>query len=259
MSLVIPRHTLTTTVSLMALLVAGACNRGPATQQPAGGPPPAGVQAITLELRPIEQASEFIATIQSLRSTTVQPEVDGIVSQIFVKAGDRVRVGSPLVQIRPDKQRAAASSAEANRAGTEADVTYWRGQVKRLESLVAAGAISRQEFEQAQNQLRTAEAKLAALDAQLSEQRVELQYYRVVATQAGMVGDIPIRQGDRVTPQTVITTIDSSEGLEAAIQVPLDRSVAVKVGLPVQLLDADGKVLVTNPITFVAPRVDERT
>jgi RND family efflux transporter MFP subunit len=217
------------------------------------------VQTLTLELKPIEQASEFIATIQSLRSTTVQPEVDGVVSDIFVTSGDRVRVGTPLVQIKPEKQRAAVSSAEANRAGTETDVAYWRGQVKRLESLVAAGAISRQEFEQAQNQLNTAEAKLAALNAQVSEQQVQLQYYRVVATQAGMVGDIPIRQGDRVTPQTVITTIDSSEGLEAAIQVPLDRSVEVKTGLPVQLLDASGTVMVTNPITFVAPRVDERT
>jgi RND family efflux transporter MFP subunit len=217
------------------------------------------VQTLTLELHPIEQASEYIATIQSLQSTTVQPEVDGVVSQIFVKSGDRVRVGSPLVQIKPDKQRAAVSSAEANRAGTEADVTYWRGQVKRLESLMAAGAISRQEFEQAQNQLRNAEAKLAALEAQVSEQRVELQYYRVLASQSGMIGEIPIRQGDRVTSQTVITTIDSNEGLEAAIQIPLDRSVDLKLGLPVQVLDGEGKEIATNPITFVAPRVDERT
>lgn len=248
-----------TTLSILALAAVAACNRSAAPTQAPGGPPPTGVQTVTLELHPIEQASEFIATIQSLRSTTVQPEVDGVVSQIFVKSGDRVRVGSPLVQIKPDKQRAAVNSAEANRAGTDSDVTYWRGQVKRLESLVAAGAISRQEFEQAQNQLRTAEAKLTSLDAQVSEQRVELQYYRVVATQAGMIGEIPIRQGDRVTQQTVITTIDSNEGLEAAIQVPLDRSADLKIGLPVQLLDADGKVVATNPITFVAPRVDDRT
>ncbi|HEX6973662.1 MAG TPA: efflux RND transporter periplasmic adaptor subunit [Vicinamibacterales bacterium] len=247
------------TLSLLTVLGAAACGRNAAPAQSAGGPPPTGVQTQTLELKPIEQASEFIATIQSLRSTTVQPEVDGVVSEILVKSGDRVRVGTPLVQIRPEKQRAAVTSAEANRAGTEADVAYWRGQVKRLESLVAAGAISRQEFEQAQNQLNTAEAKLAALNAQVSEQRVQLQYYRVVATQAGMVGDIPIRQGDRVTPQTVITTIDSNEGLEAAIQVPLDRSTDLKVGLPVQLLDSEGKVMATNPITFVAPRVDDRT
>ncbi len=248
---------LVATLSLTAL--AAACNRAGAPAQAPGGPPATPVQTVTLELHPIEQASEFIATIESLRSTTVQPDVDGIVSEVLVKSGDRVRVGSPIVQIKPDKQRAAVSSAEANRAGTESDVAYWRGQVKRLESLVEAGAISRQEFDQAQNQLRTAEAKLAALDAQVNEQRAELRYYRVLATQSGMIGDVPVRKGDRVTSQTVITTIDSNQGLEAAIRVPLDRSDELKIGLPVQLLDEDGKVEATNRITFVAPRVDDRT
>jgi RND family efflux transporter MFP subunit len=242
-----------------ALLVTAACQGKPA--DPAGAPqaPPAGVKVLTLEERPIEQASEFIATIRSLRSTTVQPEVAGIVTRIFVKSGDRVRAGAPLVQINADKQQANVRSTEASRAGTEADVQYWRQQVKRLESLVGAGAISRQEFDQAQNSLRTAEARLAALDAQVREGRVELQYYRVDAPQAGVIGDITIRTGDRVTESTPITTIDESGSLEAYIQVPLDRSPDLRVGVPVQLLDAEGKVLATNPITFVAPRVDDAT
>ena len=87
---------------------------------------------LTLEPKPIEQASEFIATIRSLRSTTVQPEVEGLVTKIFVKSGDHVRAGAPLVQINADKQQANGRSTEANRAGTEADVQYWRQQVKRL-------------------------------------------------------------------------------------------------------------------------------
>ena len=85
-----------------------------------------------------------------------------------------MRAGTPLVQIDPEQTAASVRSTEANRAGTEADVQYWRQQVKRLESLVGAGAISRQEFDQAQNSLRTAEARLAALDAQVREGRVEL-------------------------------------------------------------------------------------
>jgi len=249
------------TVAAMAACVAlSACNNnGAPAQQGAGGPPPAAVKTVDLVARPIEQTSEFIATLRSLQSSTVQPEVEGLVTRILVKSGDRVRVGTPLVQINADKQRASVRSTEANRTGTESDVQYWRQQVKRLESLVEAGAISRQEFEQAQNSLRTAEARLAALDAQVREGRVELQYYVVNAPQAGTVGDIAIRTGDRVTPSTVITTIDSAEGLEAYIQAPLDRSPDLRVGLPVQLLDAEGRVAATNAITFVAPRVDDAT
>ena len=72
-------------------------------------------------------------------------------------------------------------------------------------------------------------------------------------------GDIPIRTGDRVTTSTVITTIDENAALEAYIQIPLDRSPDLRLGLPVQLLDGEGKVVATNPITFVAPRVDDAT
>ena len=250
---------------LVATALSPACNRGGQSTAAAagrgGGPgaPPAGVGLLTLELKPIDRASEFIATLRSLRSSTIQPEVEGVVTRIFVKPGDRVRMGTPLVQINAEKQRAAVRSTEASRTGTEADVQYWRQQVKRLEALVEAGAISKQEFEQAQNNLRTAEARLTALQAQVREGQVELQYYRVNAPQAGVVGDIPIRVGDRVTNSTEITTIDDNSALEADIQIPLDRSPDLRLGLPVQLLDADGKPVATNPITFVAPRVDERT
>jgi RND family efflux transporter MFP subunit len=218
-----------------------------------------GVSTVTLQKKPLEQASGFIATIRSIRSSTVQPEVEGVVTRIFVKSGDRVALGTPLVQIKPEKQEATVRSTQASRAAVEADVQYWTQQVKRLEALVAAGAISRQEFEQAENSLRTAQARLSALNAQVNEQQVELQYYRVAAPQAGVVGDIPIRSGDRVTKSSMITTIDDNSGLEVYIQVPIDRSPDLRLGLPVQILDADGKVLATNPVTFVAPRVDDAT
>jgi RND family efflux transporter MFP subunit len=257
------RSTLPQTIALATLLLLSftvtACNRAAQPAGAQGGPPPAAVHIVTLTLKPVEQSSEFIATLKSLRSTTVQPEVEGFVTRIFVKSGDRVRPGEPLVQIDPDKQQASVRSTEASRAGLEADVQYWRQQVSRLQSLIEAGAISRQEFEQAQNSLKSAEAKLSALDAEVREGRVQLRYYRVNAPQAGVVGDIIIRPGDRVTNSTVITTIDDNSALEAYVQVPLDRSPDLRRGLPVQLLDTEGKVVATNPITFVAPRVDDAT
>jgi RND family efflux transporter MFP subunit len=246
----------------MALLMAvGACggSKGQSQASQQAGPPAAGVSIVTLAPKSIPETSEFIASVRSLRSTTVQPEGEGIVTKIFVKAGAHVRVGAPLVQIDPAKQQAVVRSAEANLAGASADIEYWRGQVKRFESLLAAGAISRQEFDQAQTSLRNAESKLAALEAEVREGKVQLGYYLVDAKQDGVVGEIPIRVGDRVTTQTVITTIDDNSGYEAYIQVPLDRSPDLKLGLPVELLDSDAKVIARNPITFVAPRVNDAT
>jgi len=253
------RPVVASSLAVAALVSAGCGRRGAAPAPGADAPPPTAVTTSTLAPTAIDDASEFIATLRSLRSTTIQPDVEGLVTRIFVKSGQRVSVGMPLVQINPSKQQAAVSSAEANQTGTEADVVYWRQQTKRMESLVAAGAVSKAEFDQAQNSLRTAEARLAALDAQVREGRVELEFYRVVAPQAGTVGDIAVRVGDRVTKSTMITTIDDGQALEAYIQIPLDRSPQLRPGLPVQLMDGDGKVIATNPISFVASRVDDST
>ena len=182
-------------VLIGSLAILTACTRGGGPPAGAGAPPPTACLHHHAQPKPIEQASEFIATVRSLRSTTIQPEVEGVVTQIFVKSGDRVRAGTPLVQIDPDKQEATVRSTEANRTGAEADVQYWRQQVKRLESLVAAGAISRQEFEQAQNSLKTAEARLRRSTRRSARNASSSRYYRVVAPQAGVVGDIPIRDG----------------------------------------------------------------
>src|SRR5687768_11514260 len=112
-------HRIGAAVLLLSISVAGCGNNRADAGAAAAAPPPTVVQVLTLEQKPVEQASEFIATIRSLRSSTVQPEVDGLITRIFVKSGDHVRAGAPLVQINADKQQATVRSTEANRAGTE--------------------------------------------------------------------------------------------------------------------------------------------
>jgi RND family efflux transporter MFP subunit len=249
-------------VLLPLALVLGACGGGPQNGAAQGGPgamPPADVKTVTLAPKPVPRSSEFAATIQSRASTTIQPQVEGLITRIHVRSGDRVRAGQPLVQIDPDKQQATVGSMEAARAAREADVAYAKQQLDRMQKLFEAGAVSRQELEQAQTAHHTAEAQLNAIQQQIREGRVELQYYRVTAPTAGVVGDIPVRTGDRVTPATVITTIDQPEGLEVYINVPLEQASNLRPGLPVELLDSDGKVMATNSITFIAPRADDTT
>lgn len=245
---------------LLAALTAG-CSRG--AQQPAQGDatalPPTPVTTITIQPKPVAQSSEFVATIRSLKSTTVQPQVEGYVRRLFVKAGDRVAAGQPLAQIDPDRQQATVTTLESQRAAREADLAYTTQQLARMRKLQNAGAVSLAELEQAESAHKNAEAQLAAVQSQIREGQVQLQYYRVVAPGAGIVGEIPVREGDRVTQATPITTIDQAEGLEAYINVPLERSVDLRPGLIVELLDDSGAPIASNPVTFVAPRADDAT
>ena len=250
---------------LCAVVVAAACGGGGPQQAGAGAAggrgafPAMDVKTITIAPKPIQQTSEFVATVRSLKSTNIQPQVDGFVRQIMVMAGDRVRAGQPLVQIDPEKQQATVAASQSQRASREADLELARQQLARAQKLFDAGAVSRAELEQAETAVKTAEAQLAAVNSQIRENQVQLQYYRVTAPADGVVGDIEVRQGDRVTPSTLITTIDAAEGLEAYISVPLERATALRPGLTVELLDMDGNVMASNPVTFIAPRTDDAT
>lgn len=237
-----------------------ACGRGGTQAGPPGGGPPAmPVEVVTLTERPVEQTTEFIGTVKSRRSTTVQPQVEGFVIRILARSGDRVRPGTPLMEIDPRIQQAAVSNLESQRAGRQADVQYARQQAARMKTLLEAGAASQAEMEQAQTALSNSEAQLRAIEAQVREQRVTLGYHRVTAPTAGVVGDIPVRVGDSVTRSSVLTTIDQAAGLEIYISVPVQEAQNLRVGLPVQLVDDRGGILATETLAFVSPSVDSAT
>jgi RND family efflux transporter MFP subunit len=252
------------TMLIVLFALGGAACGGAEGQAAQGGGaapalPPTDVMTLTLAPRPVSQSSEYVATIRSLRSTTVQPQVEGIVRRIFVRAGDRVRAGQPLVQIDPDRQQATVTTLESQRAAREADLEFTTQQLARMRKLHDAGAVSLAELQQAESAHKNAEAQLAAVRSQIRENEVQLEYYRVTAPGDGIVGEIPVREGDRVTTATPITTIDQAEGLEAYLNVPLERAMSLKPGLAVELLGDGGEVIASNPVTFIAPRADDAT
>ena len=250
--------------ALAAAFLAGlAVSCGGGAQPGQGGPqgfPPTPVKIVDARTTPIEDATEYVATLKSLRSTTIQPQIDGQITQIFVKSGDRVGQGDRLMQIDPQRQQAAVSSQEAERASREANVAYARQQQQRANELFAAGAISKQEQEQAQTALRTAEASLQSLQAQVQQQQVQLRYYTISAPTSGIVADVPARVGMQVSTSTVLTTIEQNDTLEVYVSVPVERSGDLKTGLPLKVMSSDGKdTLAVTTVGFISPSVDEAT
>ena len=247
----------------LACLVAGCGRSAPEAAGPGGPPgggmPPMGVEVVTLAEKPVEAVTEYIGTVKSRRSTTIKPQVEGFLTRIVARSGDRVRQGAVLMEVDAGRQEATVANLEAQRTAREADLAYWKQQTERLRSLLEAGAVSQQEYDQAAATLRSGEAQLSAIDQQVREQRVELGYHRVVAPAAGVVGDIPVRLGDRVTHDTVLTTIDDNQGLEVYLQIPVQQAPSLTEGLPVRIVDDRGQEIVATKINFVAPSVDPQT
>jgi len=224
-----------------------------------GGPPPVGVEVVTLAAAPIERTTEYVATVRSRRSTTLRPMVEGPITAIRVRSGDRVRAGDAVLEIDDSRQRAAVAALESVRIARVADLDQARREADRQRDLYRAGAASARDAEQAATALETAEAQVRAVEEQLREQTVELDYYRVRAPTAGVVGDVPVRVGDRVDPGTELTTLDTGGGLELYVRVPVSRAADLHASLPVRVVDEGGAVLAETAIDFVSPQVDEGT
>ena len=82
------------------------------------------VQTVTVTLAPVAQSSEYVATIKSRRSATLQPQVSGLLTQIRVHSGDHVKAGQVLMEIDPRQQQATVESQRATERQKKALYDY---------------------------------------------------------------------------------------------------------------------------------------
>jgi RND family efflux transporter MFP subunit len=239
------------------LLALAACKGAP-EDGPQGGQAGAGkampVQVQALAPGQVRDTSEYLATLISRSSITVFPQVAGYVQEIPVRPGTRVKQGDVLLVVDPRQQRAGLRAAQAQQAAAEAQREFAQSTRRRSAQLLKEGLQSRQDYDQAVAQAEQAEASARSIEAQIQAQEVQLGFYKVSAPFAGVVGNYPVKVGDFVTQQTPLTQLDQSRALEVSVQVPVERARDIKVGgTPVEVLDSDGKVVVSAPVFFVAP------
>ncbi len=214
------------------------------------------VKVETVALQPVPVSDNYVATIKSRRSATIQPQVSGNLTQIFVHSGDHVGGGQLLMEIDPRQQQAVVAQQEATEQQALAVYEFNQKDIARQSALFASGITSKQAFQQAQQTYSSSKATYEADVAARKSAQQQLAYFHIVAPFAGIVGDVPVHIGDYVSPTTVLTTVDDNTQLEAYIYVPADRAAEVRVGLPVEITGPDGAVLDRTRIYFVSPQVD---
>ncbi|WP_345945127.1 efflux RND transporter periplasmic adaptor subunit [Granulicella sp. dw_53] len=238
--------------SVLAFLIVGC--------KPAAPPPPAmqamPVQVAPVTLSPVPNSDVYVATIKSRRSATMQPQVDGNLTRIYVKSGDSVKAGQILMQIDPLKQVATVQSQQGTEAQKKAVYNYNQTEVERQRKLYESGVTSKQSYDQAVQAYENSKADLDSSSALTGTQKQQLAYYEIRAPFAGIVGDVPVHLGDYVSPTTLLTTVDENKDLEAYIYVPTERSAQLRQNLPVEILDTAGNVLLKSNINFLSPQVD---
>ncbi|MGA2890362.1 MAG: efflux RND transporter periplasmic adaptor subunit [Terracidiphilus sp.] len=218
------------------------------------------VQTAAVTLAPVPQSSEYVATVKSRRSATLEPQVSGTLTQIRVASGDHVKAGQVMMEIDPQLQIATVESARATERQKKAVYDYNAVEIERQRKLFEAGVTSRDVYDQEQQAFDNAKADYESAVGLRKTQEQQLAYYTIRAPFDGVVGDVPMHVGDFVaplnSPPNVLTTVDENKDLEAYIYVPTERAGQVRQGLAVELMDNAGKLLEKTKIDFLSPQVD---
>src|SRR5437899_616263 len=217
-----------------AVLATTGCGK---TEAKESAPQPLPVKTQTVALRPVPRVDEYVATVKSRRSASIQPQVDGSLTRILAKSGDHVRAGQVLMTIDPLKQQATVDQQRSTEAQKKALLDYNQREVERQRQLFESAVSSKRDYELAEQAYQNSKADWEASTAARVTQQRQLSYYNLTAPFSGIVGDIPVHIGDYVAPQTLLTTVDENAELEAYVYLPTEQAANIRKRLPVQIVN----------------------
>ena len=246
--------------SLLALAACGNGESGSGAEGAQAAPSGTPVETAVARRETLSSTVRAVGTLEADARVEVRPELDGHVTAIEFEEGQEVREGQVLVRLDQDKLRAQAGAARAAVKRARTTASNLERRLARNDSLLAAGAISEQAYDDLEAEYESAEAALDESEAnlELAEQRLEDATIR--APFGGRVGAREFHLGDYVQlGQTLFTVVDD-DPLEVQFSVPERYLGRLEVGSPVRVtVRSDPERPVTGEVSFVSPYVDPST
>ncbi|WP_308019654.1 efflux RND transporter periplasmic adaptor subunit [Neisseria mucosa] len=207
-------------IAAATALALSACNKGSdATQGAKDGkgqqaaaqkeaPPPV-VGVVTVHPETVALTTELPGRLESLRTADVRAQVGGIIQKRLFQEGSYVRAGQPLYQIDSSTYEANLESSRAQLAGAQATLAKANADLARYKPLVAADAISKQDYDAAVTAKRSAEASVKAAQAAIKSAGINLNRARITAPISGFIGQSKVSEGTLLNAgdTTVLATI----------------------------------------------------
>jgi len=182
-------------VALFGGLLLGGCGRG---QQSPQSPAPE-VAAVAVQPQRIVLTTELPGRTCAYLVAEIRPQVNGIIQKRLFTEGSDVKANQVLYQIDPAPFQAALDSARANLAKSEANLVVARLRADRSRGLLAANAVSQQDYDDKEAALKQAEADIEYCKAAIETARINLDYTRVTAPISGRIGRSNVTDGALVT------------------------------------------------------------
>ena len=208
-------------IAAATALALSACNKGSDAAQGAKDekgqqqaaakkemPPPV-VGVVTVHPETVALTTELPGRLESLRTADVRAQVGGIIQKRLFQEGSYVRAGQPLYQIDSSTYEANLESSRAQLASAQATLAKANADLARYKPLVAADAISKQDYDAAVTAKRSAEASVKAAQAAIKSAGINLNRARITAPISGFIGQSKVSEGTLLNAgdTTVLATI----------------------------------------------------
>lgn len=205
---------------LAGSLLVGACgNSNQGAQQG-----PVAVPVITLQVGKSNATyyDEYPAIVKALNEVELRPQVNGYITGIHFKEGDKVKKGQKLYSIDQQQSQAAYMQAKANLSVQEANLEKAKKDVERYRELDTKDAIAKQQVDYAEAAYQAAQKQVDAAKAAVQSVQTNVRYSTIVAPFDGTIGISNVRLGASVSPgQTLLNTISSDDPV--AVDIVVDQ------------------------------------
>lgn len=192
--------------ALVAGILAG-CARDEAAQAP---PPPPEVSVAQVLARRVTDYAELSGHFEAVERVELKPRVSGYISAVSFLQGGEVKKGEVLFVIDPRPYAAELKRTLADLAQARSQLSLAQSERDRAVKLMQSHAVSREELDTRVAGLAEAQASVDAASAAVDSARLNLEFTRVTAPIAGVVGRAEVTAGNLVTAgQTLLTTLVS--------------------------------------------------
>lgn len=211
---------------------------------------PSSYETMTVKKSDIELPIKFSAKMKGQSDVTIMPQVSGQLMKISVSEGQQVKKGQTLFVIDSRNAQLELEAAQANLQAALAQENSAKLEFESNQNLFDKQIVSRYMLDNSQNTYRQAQASVSQARAAVNRAKVNLGFCTIKAPVTGVIGEIPVRGGDQVTPMTQLTILSGNTTMDAEFSVT-EAIIETQVQSGMKASDKEKHIADLPDVTFV--------
>ena len=207
-------------------------------------------ETMTVKKSDIELPYKFSARMKGQNDVTVTPQVSGQLMKICVAEGQQVKKGQTLFIIDSRNAKLELEAAQANMQAALAQENSAKLEYESNKNLFEKKIVSSYMLSNSENAYKQAQAAVAQARAAVNSAKVNLGFCTITASVSGVIGEIPVRTGDQVSPMTQLTMLSGNTTMYAEFSVT-EAIVEAMVKEGVKATELEKYLANMPPATFI--------